>query len=209
MDSCIARCMKCREDTGKPLLNSTFVSSRKCYFLVRCRPYRNHKNVKLSQLINAVKGIILGKSLNGLGVLRLSIWSFLFISLLWLLREKEWCVYSIKVQFSIHWSNFLNHYNLKNSRLQIITRVLFNSQQLSTLNMILAQCQQLLERTGETGKKARNLLWAAQKKKKKMQVYHRFAIDVAPSAYNFYLKWDSSTCAFWWFFFYFSSLQLH
>ena len=167
MDSCIARCMKCREDTGKPLLNSTFVSSRKCYFLVRYRLYRNHENVKLSQLINAVKGIILGKSLNGLGVLRLSIWSFLFTRLLWLLREKEWCVCSIKVQFSIHWSNFLNHYNLKNSRLQIITRLLFNSQQLSTLNMILVQCQQLLERTGEMGKKARNLLWAPQKKKKK------------------------------------------
>ena len=167
MDSCIARSMKCMEDTGKPLLNSTFVSSRKCYFLVRYRPYRNHENVKLSQLINAVKGIILGKSLNGLGVLRLSIWSFLFTSLLWLLREKEWCVCSIKVQFSIHWSNFLNHYNLKNSRLQIITRLLFNSQQLPTLNMILAQCQQLLERTGEMGKKARNCYAQHIKKKKK------------------------------------------
>ena len=157
MDSCIARSMKCMEDTGKPLLNSTFVSSRKCYFLVRYRPYRNHENVKLSQLINAVKGIILGKSLNGLGVLRLSIWSFLFTSLLWLLREKEWCVCSIKVQFSIHWSNFLNHYNLKNSRLQIITRLLFNSQQLPTI-------------TGAywgNGEESSKLLWAAQKKKKK------------------------------------------
>ena len=105
--------------------------------------------------------------MNGLGVLRLSIWSFLFTSLLWLLREKEWCVCSIKVQFSIHWSNFLNHYNLKNSRLQIITRLLFNSQQLPTLNMILAQCQQLLERNGEKGKKARNCYEKHKKKKKK------------------------------------------
>ena len=99
--------------------------------------------MKLSQLIDAVKGIVLGKSLNGLVVLRLTIWPFLFTSLLWLLRDKEWCVCSIKVQFSIHWSNFLNHYNLENSRPQTITSSLFNSQWLSALNMILAQCKQL------------------------------------------------------------------
>ena len=166
MDSCIARCMKCREDTGKPLLNSTFVSSRKCYFLVRYRLYRNHENVKLSQLINAVKGIILGKSLNGLGVLRLSIWSFLFTRLLWLLREKEWCVCSIKVQFSIHWSNFLNHYNLKNSRLQIITRLLFNSQQLSTLNMIWYSANNYWSVLGKWGRKL-EICYEHHKKKKK------------------------------------------
>lgn len=76
--------------------------------------------------------------MNSLGLLRISIWPFLFTSLLWLLRDKEWCAWSIKVQFSIHWSNFLNHYNLKYSRLQTIPRSLFNSQQVSTLNMMLA-----------------------------------------------------------------------
>ena len=146
--------------------------------------------------------------MNGLGALRLSIWSFLFTRLLWLLREKEWCVCSIKVQFSIHWSNFLNHYNLKNSRLQIITRLLFNSQQLSTLNMILAQCQQLLERTGKWGRKL-EICYEHHKKKKKNASVSPICYWCCSFSIQLLFKIRLQHMRFLVIFFYFSSLQLH